>query len=401
MKISVRIIQFIVGILFIISGLVKANDPLGLSYKMQEFFEIWNESLGAGSFFAKGILINLFDFLHQHSLLLSVVMIALEIVTGIALMIGWKKKFILYLLLVLIVFFTFLTGYALLSKNPDGSPKFTNCGCFGDCLPITPGTSFTKDIVLLLMIIFLIIGQKYIQPLFTNRFRSVIVSAFLIASILIQVYVLHYLPFVDCLPFKKGNNIAEQMKPPVGSVPDSIAIRFIYEKAGKRYEFAPENLPADFETYTYIDRIDKLVRKGNAEPKIKGFSLTGAEIVDSTSGTSTKPDSTAAVLSRPYALIGFGLNEMNNDKWLDDFKLLSEVANKKNIPVYFASNDRNKYVALFKKHAIQNVEVFDCDFTIIRTAARTNPIVYQMKSGTIQNKFGYHNFDKLADDIKK
>ncbi|MGZ5190343.1 MAG: MauE/DoxX family redox-associated membrane protein, partial [Flavisolibacter sp.] len=172
MKISVRLIQIIVGILFIISGLVKANDPLGLSYKMQEFFEIWNQSLGSGSFFAKQILISLFEYLHRHSLLLSVIMIALEIVTGIALLIGWKKKFILYLLLALIVFFTFLTGYALLSKNPDGSPKFTNCGCFGDCLPITPATSFTKDIVLLFMIIFLILGQKYIQPLFSNKLRT-------------------------------------------------------------------------------------------------------------------------------------------------------------------------------------------------------------------------------------
>src|SRR5215213_3577191 len=156
MRTAVRIIQILVGILFIISGLVKANDPLGLAYKMEEFFEIWNRSLSAGHFFANGFLISLFNFLHAHSLFLSVVMITLEIVTGIALLIGWRKKFILYLLLALIIFFTFLTGYAYLSKNPDGSAKFTNCGCFGDCLPITPGTSFTKDLLLLAMIIFLI-----------------------------------------------------------------------------------------------------------------------------------------------------------------------------------------------------------------------------------------------------
>src|SRR5687767_15686927 len=105
MKISVRIIQFIVGILFIISGLVKANDPLGLSYKMQEFFEVWNTSLGANSF-----LVSIFTYFHEHSLALSVFMIALEIMTGVALLLGWQKKLVLNTLLVLIVFFTFLTA---------------------------------------------------------------------------------------------------------------------------------------------------------------------------------------------------------------------------------------------------------------------------------------------------
>src|SRR5919112_1320059 len=100
--------------------------------------------------------------------------ITLEIVTGVALLVGWKKKLILNSLLVLIVFFTFLTGYAYLSG------KFTNCGCFGDCLPITPLTSFLKDIALLLMILFLLFGQRYIQPVLPGR-RT---AAVLIATVL-------------------------------------------------------------------------------------------------------------------------------------------------------------------------------------------------------------------------
>src|SRR5690348_15560375 len=135
MKITTRVIQVIVGLLFIVSGLVKANDPLGLAYKMQEFFELWMDGLKSGHFFAKTPLISFLDFLNHLSLYLAITMITLEIVTGVGLLIGWMKKFILYLLLVLIIFFAFLTGYAYLSG------KFTNCGCFGDCLPITPLTS--------------------------------------------------------------------------------------------------------------------------------------------------------------------------------------------------------------------------------------------------------------------
>src|SRR5215207_2598861 len=207
----VRITQIFVGVLFIISGLVKANDPLGLSYKMQEFFELWNGELANSGFFLKTAFISLFSFLHHQSLALSVFMITLEIIAGVALLIGWMKNFILWLLLLLIVFFTFLTGYAYLSG------KFTNCGCFGDCLPITPLTSFVKDLILLAMILLLLLGRKYITPVFTSAVRITILSLSLVLSLALQWYVLNYLPIADCLPFKKGNNIADQMKPQPGS----------------------------------------------------------------------------------------------------------------------------------------------------------------------------------------
>ncbi|HZH96229.1 MAG TPA: MauE/DoxX family redox-associated membrane protein, partial [Flavisolibacter sp.] len=193
MKTSVLIIQVFVAVLFIISGVVKANDPMGLSFKMQEFFELWSAGFKPGSFISNSLRV-----LHTSSLALSIAMITTEIMAGIALLVGWKKKFILWLLLLLIIFFTFLTGYAYLSG------KFTNCGCFGDCLPITPLTSFTKDIALLAMIIFLLFSQRYITPVFTSQLRTVLLSLGLFLSLTLQWYVLNYLPVADCLPFKKG-----------------------------------------------------------------------------------------------------------------------------------------------------------------------------------------------------
>src|SRR4051812_22698364 len=120
---TINITRILVGALFIFSGLVKANDPLGLSYKMKEFFELWNVGLLQSHFFMKNILVNFFQFWHDHSLSLSVFMIAFEIIAGVALLLGWRMKLFSWLLLILIVFFTFLTGYAYLSG------KFTNCGC--------------------------------------------------------------------------------------------------------------------------------------------------------------------------------------------------------------------------------------------------------------------------------
>lgn len=380
MKIITRIVQIIVGLLFIVSGLVKANDPLGLGYKMQEFFDLWKDGLKNGHFFLRGPMISLYNFLDAHSLFLAVVMITLEICAGVALLIGWSRKFVVYLLLVLMVFFTFLTGYAYLSG------KFTNCGCFGDCLPITPFTSFMKDVVLTAMVLVLVFGQKYIMRTATALSRSVIVGLALVFSVCLQIFVLNYLPLVDCLPFKKGNNIAQQMKPPPGSVPDSIAIRFIYEKNGKQYEFAPENLPADFTTYKYVDRIDKLVRKGNAEPAIKGFSLTGAETTDSTGETKTM-DSADIVLQQPVAIMVFAL-DFDNAKWIGDIKHLMSFGQSMNIPVYVISTDRNEAMKAFGPTDLNNVHFFNTDFTIVRTVARTNPTVLALTNGTIVNKFG-------------
>ena len=377
MKLSVRIVQIFVGLLFIVSGLVKANDPLGLSYKMQEFFELWSEGLAQGNFVRSSL-----DFFHKSALSLSIIMITLEIMAGIALLIGWKKKLILWLLLTLIIFFTFLTGYAYLSG------KFTNCGCFGDCLPITPLTSFLKDIVLLVLIIFLLAGQKYIAPVFTSPVQITILSLSLVFSLALQWYVLNYLPIADCLPFKKGNNIAEQMKPPPGSKPDSVVMKFVYEKEGKRYEWGMNELPADLKSYKYIDRVDKVVRKGNADPPIKGFSLAGI----------SEQDSAQIILSQPFAILAFG-QDIKNERWINDFKQLAEAAKTKNLVVYLGSPNLSE--AAVALSGVSNVQFFNVDFTVVRTVARTSPTILFLKSGTVVKKYSKKEIGKAAEAILK
>jgi len=360
MRIAVKIIQVFVGVLFIVSGLVKANDPLGLAYKMEEYFELWSAAVSNTTW-----LVRILNFFHNQSLALSVFMITLEIGAGVALLIGWMKRPVLYLLLILIIFFTFLTGYAYLSG------KFTNCGCFGDCIPITPFTSFIKDIVLLVLISFLLICQRYIQPVFTSRTRNIVLWSGILLTLLLQWYVLNYLPIVDCLPFKKGNNIEAQMKPPPGSVPDSVAIRFIYEKGGKRFEFAPENLPADFETYTYVDRIDKVVRKGNAVPPIRGFVLKSGET-----------DSTAAILQMEKAVLVFLLdvNDVTAEKKLSGLKRKEHV-------FIITSAPLQKTKEVLAQNGLGNLAVFNCDITAVKTAARTDPTIYYLEKGTIIKKW--------------
>jgi len=372
MKLTVSTLRILVGVLFIISGLVKANDPLGLAYKMQEFFEVWNAGLSASSFFAANVFISFFRFLHESSLALSIIMITLEIMAGVALIIGWKKRAVLWLLLLLIVFFTFLTGYAW------ASGKFKNCGCFGDCLPITPFTSFIKDVVLLLAILFLIFNQKYIQPIATKGFRTIAMIAALAATLLFQWYVLAYNPVADCLPFKKGASITEGMKIPANAVPDSFAIRFVYKKDGKNFEFSPENLPADLDSYEYVERTDKLIRKGNAEPPIKGFALSGI----------TNTDSTQIVLQQPAAILYFisGQHAISQ-KEKETFEKVYAQAQEKNIPLHIVTNGLEGVTAALPPSTFPKASYFKIDYTTFKTAARTNPSIYFLQNGTVINKW--------------
>ena len=368
MKLPIIISRIIVGLLFIFSGLVKANDPHGLSYKMQEFFELWGMSK--------------FD---SMTLAFSVLMNAFEIIAGFALLLGWRIKLFSWLLLLLILFFTFLTGYTYYTGKP------TNCGCFGDCIPITSKTSFLKDVALTLLIGFIFWQRNTIKPLFSKKISAILmilVSAF---SFGIQWYALTYLPPIDCLPYKKGNNIAEKMKIPVGALPDSFAIRFIYEKGGKQFEFAPADLPADLDNYNYVSRTDKIVRKGNAEPPIKGFALTGI----------TDQDSTAIVLSQPFAIILFCEDFTTPfSAWKDEFGKVYTTAKAKNIPVYAVTSRREEAVHNFATTPFAGMPVFVCDYTAIRAAARTNPCVYLLKEGTVADKQSYKRMDKIVNELE-
>ena len=217
-------------------------------------------------------------------------------------------------------------------------------------------------------------------------------SAATILSLGIQWYALNYLPLVDCLPFKKGNNIEAQMKMPANAVPDVYDIKFIYKKDGKQYEFALDQLPKDISTYTFVDQNKRLVKKGsNNEPPIKGFSLKGV----------TDIDSTAIVLTQPYSMLLFCENFSTPvERWKNRFASLYAQAGQRNIPVYLVSTSLEEASKAIAGTPFANMQIFKCDYTAIRTAARANPCLYLLKQGTVINKWSYNNLDKATETVK-
>jgi uncharacterized membrane protein YphA (DoxX/SURF4 family) len=355
-------IRIFVGLLFIFSGLIKANDPHGLSYKMQEFFEVWG-----------------FDFLNPLSLISSLGMNVLEVFAGIAIIVNWQTKKITWLLFILILFFTYLTGYALFSG------KIKTCGCFGDCLPLTPAMSFTKDIVLGVLIVILLATNS--GKASKGIFGKIVLYTVTLGTAAFQWYVLSYLPVVDCLPFKKGNDIVEQMKVPVGAIPDSTSIEFIYTKNGKEVRFDQLNFPTDFDsTYVYVDRKDIVVKKGNGlAAKIVDFNLT------TRSGT----DTTAALFAnqKPYVLVF--AKEMNGaENWKNEFQMIYKKLQAQNIDVILVTPEAERAAAMFG-----NINIVTADATVIKTAARVIPTYFLMQHAVIKEKVAAPCIDKLFTSI--
>jgi uncharacterized membrane protein YphA (DoxX/SURF4 family) len=372
MKSILSIARTLVGVLFIFSGLVKANDPLGLSYKMQEFFEVWN-----------------FHLLDHLTLAFSILMIVFEIVAGVAIILGWRMKLFSWLLLLLILFFTFLTGYAFLSG------KVRECGCFGDCIPLTAGQSFSKDLVLLLLILFLFALRRRIKPLLSPVISAALLTMTILFTVAFQWYVLVHLPSVDCLPYRVGNDLPEKMKAPAGAVPDSSVITLVYEKNGKRVEFGANAFPADFDaSYHFLNRYDRVVRKGNAEPPIKDFILS----------TGPGTDTTEAVLTaKGYKLFLF-IKEFKDESpyWNKAFSVILTMAKSKRIPVMLITGDYDNLEPWTVRQGISgDVTVLKCDATAIKTAARANPTLYLLKTGRVLYKWSYADFESALPIVNE
>jgi uncharacterized membrane protein YphA (DoxX/SURF4 family) len=366
MKTTLLLTRWIIGLLFIFSGLIKANDPLGLSYKMQEFFEVWG-----------------WNNLNDYTLALSMLMNVFEVLAGVAVIVGWGMRLFSWLLLLLIIFFTFLTGYALFSG------KIKTCGCFGDCLPLTPAQSFGKDIFLLVLILVLFANHIKIKSVFKPVTALVVLLLVTVTVTAGEFYVLKHLPFVDCLPYKKGNNLLEQMKTPAGAIPDSVSIVFTYTKAGKKVEFDQMHFPADFDsTYQYVDRHDKVAKKGNGlQAKITDFSLQ----------TLSGADTTPAVLGQPGPYIMVFAKDMNDTKdWQPGYEKIGKAAKQKNIPILLVTADADAAVKSFP-----GAVIVKCDGTVLKTAARVRPTYLLMQGATVIDKISYVDEGKVITQIEK
>jgi len=362
MKYLLWLLRIIVGVLFIFSGLIKANDPLGLSYKMNEFFEVWNMT---------GLM--------SWSLALSVLMIGFEIIAGIALLLGASFRIFSFLLLLLTGFFTFLTAYVYLTD------KIKECGCFGDCIKISNAETFWKDVILLALVLVLFAFRKRIKPIFPGKTTSVLMVLVFIFAFGIQWYTLHYLPVYDCLPYKVGNNIWQKMQPPPGSTPDVYKSMLVYEKDGVQKQFTQENYPWQDSTWKFVKMENTLVKKGNAEIAIKDFVISDYQ----------QNDYTQQVLTSKGDCFLLFIKDVHSasTEHLDRIRHLIQAANQHNVPFYVLCASRQSDAEAFAhQNQLEGAQFLSIDVTVCKTAMRTNPGLMWLTDGTIRHKWSYKSY---------
>jgi len=362
MKILVTLSRVIVGILFIISGFIKLNDPVGFSFKLEEYF-------------SQGVL-DLPVFM-PYALAISLIVVIVEVLLGIMLLLGVWKKVTVWSLLGMILFFTFLTFYSAYYN------KVTDCGCFGDAVKLTPWESFTKDIILLVLIVILVIGLKYIKPLFSTVFRSAVTLIALSACIIFAVVVLKHLPAIDFRPYKIGANIIDGM-----TVPED-APKAIYEYSWKFNVNGEEQIivtHGDYPTVDgeFVDVETTEIQKGY-EPPIHDFSIE-----------QDGEDFTTALMMEPklVMVIAYDLTKTNKDAYTKLKEVTDQALSKGYKVIGMSASNPEQKSNLIQKNNLK-FEFYFTDETVLKTMVRSNPGVLVLTKGTIEQKVHYNDLDAL------
>ncbi|MGE8378488.1 MAG: BT_3928 family protein [Sphingobacterium sp.] len=358
------------GLLFIFSGFIKANDPTGFGYKLQEYFEVFHLTA-----------------FNEYATAIAVVICGFEILLGALLLFGVYANLVAWGLLLLILFFTFLTFYSAFFE------VVTSCGCFGDAIPLTPWQSFSKDLVLLVLILVIFFYRKQIRSIIKgsgNQFVVTLITA--VVSLGIGVYTVNYLPFIDFLPYKIGNNLPSLMVLPEGKEADVFEQLYTMKnkKTGETKKVNDKIYMADKlwedESWEIIGEPEsRLVKKGYDIP-IPDLLITDADGVDHTQ----------EIIANPYynvIIVAKDLSSTNIDALQRINQTVTQMTKDYNglrVVLLTASASKDAQYLSDKMQLI--AEIYYADLIPLKSMVRANPGVILLKGGNVMGKWHYNNF---------
>ena len=363
-KFLIELSRVIVGVTFLFSGFVKAIDPLGFTYKIQDYL----------------VNLNLVD-LYQFALPLAVVLVVAEFVLGALLLLGLYRKPVTILIALMMIFFTPFTFWVALTNPVE------DCGCFGDALVISNWQTFYKNLVIVTGAILLVVKWRLIKPLFSKRmapFAALFVALF---GLLFALHNVYNLPVIDFRPYKKGANIPEQMyiDPEKADVMETV---FIYSKDGVEEVFNEENYPWNDSTWTFVDMENRLVHEGE-KPAIEDFALGSIYFDEIDESWNLGGDITDLVLSDTsytFLTVSYSLDEMNV-KHLDKFKEVNRFAVDNGYPFYLLTASSESTVGEWEAIHKTGFQFSHADERALKTMTRANPGLILIKEGNVINKW--------------
>ena len=372
----------LLALTFVFSGFVKAIDPLGTTYKIEDYLKAFG---------------GVFTELMPLAEVAAVVLIGFELVLGLCMLLNVRTQWTCWLALAFYVVMLPLTLYIAL-ENP-----VSDCGCFGDALVISNWATFWKNGVLTALVVVLLCTRQYIPETFVWWGELVILALAMATAAGIMGYSRTHLPMIDFRPYKVGNNIVELMEVPEGAEPDQYETTFVYERDGVEQEFTLENYPKGDSTWHFVDQKSVLVKKGY-EPKIHDFELI----------TLNYDDITYDVLEseEPATLVVLYDLTKTDRKQLGKVTALYHQCLSQNRPFYILTGASEDAIEAFCEEVEQGNESNEltpfnhpdevfcmCDGVTLKTIVRANPGVVVVQNGVITDKYNLRN-RKIADGIQ-
>lgn len=380
------LVRLMMGVLFIYSGFVKANDYIGFAYKLDEYFHVFAEDFPAFEGFFLGIM-------KPISLHLAWFLSVLEIALGVAIMVGYRMKVTMWLTLLLMVFFTFLTAYSALPGLTSFSPltwdkglmKVTDCGCFGDALPLKPHESFYKDLILLLMTLPLFLTKSTTKSLFSNKVGGLLTAGTFVAFGIFAYACYEYLPLIDYRAYAIGIDLAKCSTEdgPEPGVPKCKDYPEVYRinVAGKNDTIVEESIKVK-----EIIGKDTIERDSTTKYSVAKWLGQDSEIIDELKGN-------------VLVIVMYNMDKAPKEEITRSVELYNELKGSGVKVLCMTGTGRddlnNKYIPEFKMPYQLSLR----DGTMLKTIIRSNPGYMLLKNGVVVKKWHY-NTTPTAGKIK-
>ena len=345
------VIRFLVGGLFIFSGLIKVNDPVGTSIKLEEYFDVFSTDIAG-----------FFTYLKPIALELGIFLVVVEVVLGVMLILGVRSRFTVWALSLMILFFTFLTFYSAYFN------KVTDCGCFGDAIKLTPWESFYKDLILLVLIAILFLFQADL-PKSSPTWAKGLTASVLVLSFVLAIVAIRNLPFIDFRAYKVGVNIPQNMQP---SAP--LQYSYVMKKGDELQVF--DQYPSD----EGLEFVEMNLKNPEALPKISDFAAWNDE-----------GDFSEEVFTGNKALILVSnMGKMNQKNMGQIDQLISTLKDSPVQPVLIAAASQDEIAGLLQTQG-WDILALQADATVVKTMIRSNPGIMVLRNGEVLAKYHHNN----------
>ncbi|MFH0761203.1 MAG: BT_3928 family protein [Bacteroidota bacterium] len=359
--------RYLVAAVFIFSGFVKCVDPTGTAYKMEDYFTAFGT-----------------DFMIPFSMFLSICMCGIELLVGLMILCNLRITWGAWGALALMAFYTPLTLWLAITD------KVTDCGCFGDAITLSNWQTFIKNILLDVFVVYLFIVKKKFKKAYKPKVQTAGVLTFAVFVFAFEFYNLAFLPMIDFMPYKVGNNIPAGMIIPDNAPRPKFRNIFYYEKDGRTRKFTADNLPDS--TWTFVDRKDLTIRKG-FEPPIHDFVITNTDNVDFTNSILEDPGYTYLLVISSF--------KNTNKKSFEKVNRIAESAISQGYGFYALTSSLPEEYELFKEQVKASYPIYMMDETTLKTMIRSNPGLILIKKGTVVGKWHFRQLGRVPDVPEK